>query len=84
MTNIYVGNLNFDTTESELRAHFEQHGEVKSVNIITDRDSGKPRGFGFVEMGSQDGFRDAIANLDGVELAGRSLKVNEAKARERS
>ncbi len=77
----YVGNLSFETTESELREHFEQHGEVKSVSIITDRETGKPRGFGFVEMGSHDEAQKAIGQLDGVEFGGRTLKVNEAKAR---
>ena len=78
---IYVGNLSFQTSEQGLREHFGQHGEVHSVSIITDRDSGQPRGFGFVEM-DESGAQAAIAALDQVEFEGRALKVNEAKARE--
>ena len=78
---IYVGNLSFQTSEQGLREHFAQHGEVHSVAIITDRDSGQPRGFGFVEM-DEAGANAAIAALDQVEFEGRALKVNEAKARE--
>lgn len=78
---IYVGNLAFQTTEEGLRSHFGQHGEVMSATIVTDRETGRSRGFGFVEM-DDAGARAAIAGLDGVELDGRSLKVNEAKPRE--
>ncbi len=76
---IYVGNLSFKTTEEELRALFEQYGTVHSVNVITDRETGRPRGFGFVEM---DGADEAIAALDQQDFGGRNLKVNEARPRE--
>jgi len=79
--NIYVGNLNFDTNEDTLRVKFEEHGAVDSVKIITDRDTGRPRGFGFVEMPNDDEGRTAIAALDGMEMDGRRLKVNEARPR---
>jgi RNA recognition motif-containing protein len=80
--NIYVGNLSFDTTEDQLRQAFEGFGEVTSVNIITDKFSGKPRGFGFVEMSSKDEAIKAISGLNGRDMDGRTLNVNEAKARE--
>jgi len=80
--NIYVGNLSFDSTEDQIRQAFEGFGEVTSVNIITDRDTGRPRGFGFVEMASEDSARAAIAGLNGTELEGRTLNVNEARQRE--
>ena len=80
--NIYVGNLSFDATEDQLRQAFEGFGEVTSVNIITDKFSGKPRGFGFVEMSSRDEAMAAISGLNGRDMAGRTLNVNEAKARE--
>lgn len=80
--NIYVGNLSFDTTEDQLRQAFECFGEVTSVNIITDKFSGKPRGFGFVEMSSKDEAVAAISGLNGRDMGGRALNVNEAKARE--
>ncbi len=79
--NIYVGNLSFDTTEEQLRQAFEGFGEVSSVNIITDRYSGESRGFGFVEMASQDAATAAINGLNGQELNGRALNVNEARPR---
>ena len=75
---IYVGNLSFETTEDQLRTLFAEHGEVTSVNIITDRDTGRPRGFGFVEM---EGADAAIAALDQKDFGGRNLTVNEAKPR---
>ena len=78
--NIYVGNLSFDSTESDVRQLFEEYGTVDAVNLITDRDTGRARGFGFVEMSS--GGDDAIKALDGKELGGRNLKVNEARQRE--
>ena len=78
---IYVGNLPFNTTEESLRALFEAHGTVESVALITDRDTGRPRGFGFVEM-ADDGADAAIRALDGKDFGGRSLKVNLAKPRE--
>jgi cold-inducible RNA-binding protein len=78
---IYVGNLSFQTTETDLTSMFEQAGEVESVNIITDRDTGRSKGFGFVEMGSE-GADKAIAQFNGTEFNGRSLTVNEARPRE--
>jgi RNA recognition motif-containing protein len=79
MKNIFVGNLSFGATEQAVRTLFEAHGAVDRVNIVTDRDSGQPRGFGFVEM-SNDGEGDrAIAALNGKDLDGRALNVNEAR-----
>jgi RNA recognition motif-containing protein len=78
--NIYVGNLSFSTTEQEIRAAFEAYGQVISVKLVEDRETGRPRGFGFVEM-DDAGAREAIKNLDGKEFGGRNLKVNEAKPR---
>ncbi|MBN1140018.1 MAG: RNA-binding protein [Anaerolineae bacterium] len=80
--NIYVGNMSFDTSEDRLREVFGAHGEVTSVNVITDRDTGRPRGFAFVEMATDQAANAAIAALNGQELDGRALKVNEAKPRE--
>jgi cold-inducible RNA-binding protein len=79
--NIYVGNMSYDTTEDNLRQAFEAFGEVSSVKIITDRDSGKPKGFAFVEMSANDEATAAINGLNGQELNGRELNVNEAKPR---
>jgi cold-inducible RNA-binding protein len=79
---IYVGNLPFSTNEDELSDVFGEFGEVTSVALISDRDTGRPRGFGFVEMASDDDARKAISELDGTDLGGRQLKVNEAKPRE--
>ncbi|RJX33892.1 MAG: RNA-binding protein [Desulfarculus sp.] len=79
--NIYVGNLAFNTTEEGLRSAFEEYGTVLSAKIITDRDTGRPRGFGFVEM-EGDGAEAAIQAMNGQELDGRALKVNEARPRE--
>ena len=79
---IYIGNLPFSSTEDELRAVFERHGEVASVNVITDRETGRPRGFAFVEMDEASGADDAIRALDGSELGGRSIRVNEAQDRQ--
>ena len=80
MTKIYVGNLPFSATDSEVRELFQQHGTVESVSLITDRDTGRPRGFGFVEMSRADASR-AIQNLNGKDLGGRPLRVNEAQER---
>jgi cold-inducible RNA-binding protein len=81
-TKLYVGNLSFQTQEDDLREHFAQFGEVVSATIVSDRDTGRSRGFGFVEMSSDADARSAIQALDGKELDGRQLKVNEAKPRE--
>ena len=75
---IYVGNLSYNTYEDSLRALFQTFGTVVSAKIITDRDSGQSKGFGFVEMGSDDEARAAISALNGQDLDGRALKVNEA------
>ena len=79
MKNIYVGNLSFDATEESVRALFEAYGTVGRVNIVTDRDSGQPRGFGFVEMANDGEGEKAIAAVNGTELGGRALNVNEAR-----
>jgi RNA recognition motif-containing protein len=79
-TNIYVGNLPFSVTEDEIRDLFSQYGTVESVNLITDRETGRLRGFGFVAMTS--GAQEAIAALNQTELGGRRLNVNPAKPRE--
>jgi RNA recognition motif-containing protein len=82
MSKIYVGNLPFSATEATIRELFGQHGTVDSVALITDRDTGQPRGFGFVEMPSADATR-AIQNLNGQDLGGRALKVNAAQDKPR-
>jgi len=79
MKNIFVGNLSFGATEDSLKSLFEAHGAVNKVNIITDRDSGQPRGFGFVEMPNDAEADRAIAALNGTDLGGRTLNVNEAR-----
>jgi RNA recognition motif-containing protein len=76
---IYVGNLSYTTTEEALRETFEQFGEVREVNIISDRDTGRPRGFAFVEMNDEEEAAKAIGALNGTELDGRKLAVNEAR-----
>ena len=81
MKRIYVGNLPFSATEDEVNALFAAHGTVNSVNLITDRETGRPRGFGFVEM-EEDGADAAIAALNETMMGGRALKVNEARPRE--
>ncbi len=78
-TKLYIGNLSFDTTESDLRETFAAFGDVASCNVITDRDTGRPRGFAFVEMVSADAANKAIAEMNGKELGGRALVVNEAR-----
>lgn len=80
---IYVGNMNYNTTEDTLRQLFAQFGEVVSVNVITDRYTGRAKGFGFVEMASEDAARSAMAALNGKDVDGRQLKVNEANDRPR-
>jgi RNA recognition motif-containing protein len=82
MSKIYVGNLPFSATEDSVRSLFAQHGVVDSVALISDRDTGRPRGFGFVEMPRGDAAR-AIQNLNGQDMDGRSLKVNEAQDKPR-
>src|SRR5579863_7220797 len=81
MKNLFVGNLPFGSTEDAVRAHFSQFGEVRQVRIMTDRDTGKPRGFAFVEMANDEEADKAIAALNGKEFEGRSLTVNEARPR---
>lgn len=80
MKKIYVGNLPFSATEDEVRNLFAEHGELESVNLITDRETGRPRGFGFVEMSSESADA-AIKALDGKEMGGRTLRINEARPR---
>ena len=80
--NIYVGNLAWEVTEEDLRSDFAAHGEVESARLITDRMTGRSRGFGFVEMPNAEEGKAAIAALDGKDLKGRNLKVNEARARD--
>ena len=77
-TKIYVGNLNYDTTDTSLRELFEPHGEIVSVDVITDRYTGLSKGFGFVEMGTPEAAQAAITALNGQELDGRQIRVNEA------
>ena len=79
--NIYVGNLSRDVTEDELRKAFEEFGQVDTANIIKDKYSGESKGFGFVEMSSKDEGQSAIDNLNGKELKGRTINVNEARPR---
>jgi|SRR5437867_2002135 len=79
---LYVGNLSYNTTSSDLEQLFGQHGTVQSAEVIADRDSGRSKGFGFVQMGSDDEAKAAIAALNGQEQDGRPLTVNEAKPRE--
>jgi len=75
---IYVGNLNYDTDESTLRELFQEHGEIVSLNVITDRYTGMSKGFGFIEMASDEAASSAIAALNGKEVDGRQIRVNEA------
>lgn len=79
--NIYVGNLPFRTTDDDLRRTFEAHGSVKSAQVVMDRETGRSRGFGFVEMANDEEGRAAISALDGAEFDGRNLRVNEAQPR---
>jgi len=82
MSKIYVGNLPFSASEADVRALFAQHGTVESVSLPTDRETGRPRGFGFVEMSQADAAR-AIQNLNGFSMNGRALRVNEAQDKPR-
>jgi cold-inducible RNA-binding protein len=79
---LYVGNLSFETSSADLQQMFAQVGTVESASVVEDRDTGRSRGFGFVEMSSKEEGNAAIAQFDGKELQGRNLKVNEAKPRE--
>jgi cold-inducible RNA-binding protein len=79
MTNIFVGNLSYSTTQDDLLATFSQFGNVERVSVVTDRDSGQPRGFAFVEMTNADEAQNAITQLNGAELHGRAMNVNEAR-----
>lgn len=81
MGKIYVGNCSFDVTEQQLRDVFAAYGDVNSVSVITDRDTGRPRGFAFVEMSDNAAAQAAIRGVNGTELGGRTLTVNEAKPR---
>ncbi|OFW58560.1 MAG: RNA-binding protein [Actinobacteria bacterium RBG_19FT_COMBO_54_7] len=77
--NIYVGNLSYETTDETLRSIFEPYGEVNAVNVIIDRNTGRSRGFGFVEMQKDEEAKAAISELDNKEFEGRQLRVNEAR-----
>lgn len=79
MKNIFVGNLSFNTNEDELRQLFESYGQVDRVSIMTDRDTGRSRGFGFVEMASNEDGEKAITALNGSQVGGRTINVNEAR-----
>jgi len=79
MKNLYFGNLPHSTTETDLRNAFGVYGPIESINIITDRDTGRARGFAFVEMGDSGGAEKAIAALNGSDMGGRTIQVNEAK-----
>ena len=79
MTNIFVGNLSYQTTQDDLHAAFAAFGSVERVNLITDRDTGQPRGFAFVEMTDKNEAERAINSLNGTDLNGRTLNVNEAR-----
>ncbi len=78
---LYVGNLPFSATEADIRELFEAHGSIESINVITDRETGRPRGFAFVEMNDAADASKAMQALDGRDLGGRNLKVNEANER---
>jgi cold-inducible RNA-binding protein len=82
MTNIYVGNLSFDVTDASLQEAFAAFGAVGKANVVTDRETGRARGFGFVEMGNDEEGAAAIEGLNGKDLGGRTIKVNVAKQRE--
>ena len=81
-TKLYVGNLSFRVTSEDLQEHFATAGEVNSANVVMDRETGRSRGFGFVEMASEDAANNAIAQFNGQEYDGRNLVVNEARPRE--
>jgi RNA recognition motif-containing protein len=79
---LYVGNLSFNTNEDTLQGAFQQFGDVSEVKIVTDRETGRSRGFGFVSMADANGARNAIAQMDGAMVDGRALRVNEAEERQ--
>ncbi len=79
--NIYVGNLHYEIGEDELKEIFEKFGEVNSVKVITDKYSGRSKGFGFIEMLNDTEAKEAVDNLDGTEIGGRNVKVNQARER---
>ncbi len=79
---LYVGNLSYDTTQDQVRALFSQAGEIATVDLITDRETGRAKGFGFVEMATEEGAKEAIKRFNGYELGNRTLTVNEARPRE--
>ena len=81
-TRLYVGNLSFNTSSETIREEFSALGEVTDVHVVMDRETGRPRGFAFVTMGSAEAAKDAIARLDGQMLDGRALRVNEAEERQ--
>ena len=78
---MYVGNLSYDTTDDSLNAAFAAHGEVASASVVTDRETGRSRGFGFVEMNNDEEAKAAMAALDGTDLDGRPIRVDEARPR---
>jgi cold-inducible RNA-binding protein len=79
---LYVGNLNYGTTQEQIRELFSQVGEIAEITLITDRDTGRPKGFGFVEMATEEGAQEAIQRFNGFTLDDRNLTVNEARPRE--
>ena len=79
---LYVGNMSYDTTQEQIRELFSQAGEVTEVSLITDRETGRPKGFGFVEMATEEGSQEAIKRFNGYMLGNRNLTVNEARPRE--
>lgn len=81
MKNLFVGNMSFQSTEADLRALFEPYGQITRIHIVNDRETGQPRGFAFVEMANDDEAAKAMAELNGKELGGRALRVNEATPR---
>ena len=79
MTNIFVGNLSYQATQADLQNAFGAYGNVERINVVTDRETGQPRGFAFVEMSDSDAAQNAITHLNGAELHGRAMNVNEAR-----